>query len=109
MTGAVGGAVFAAAEARGSALASWTPLWSPADPEFVAEQQYLQREADQAGGWLARVVYALVAVLASAWTASLTFADSRIARDRRLHQAEGAAERPRLEPTVAARAMGDQP
>lgn len=47
---------------------------------FVAEQQYLQREADAAGGWLAALVYALIVVLGAAWIASLAWTTSRIGR-----------------------------
>jgi hypothetical protein len=71
--------------------------------EFVGEQRYLQREADEADGWLARGVYALVAVLASAWVASLAFAVSRIGRDGRRQAAEGAAMGPRGASTVPGR------
>lgn len=70
------------------------PIRLPEDPEygfaevqaedrsaaFVAEQQFLQREAETADGWLARLVFLLVAVLATAWIASLAYAVSRIGR-----------------------------
>lgn len=47
---------------------------------FVAEQQYLQREADTADGWLAVLVLALVAIMAAAWIGSLSYVVSRVAR-----------------------------
>ncbi len=49
---------------------------------FVAEQTYLQREADRPVGWFAFLVYALAIVLALAWIVAFSFAAPRIGSQR---------------------------
>jgi hypothetical protein len=49
---------------------------------FVSERQYLQREADPAGGWLAVAVYVLVALMGTGWVASFSTSVARVSRER---------------------------
>jgi hypothetical protein len=76
---------------RGGELMAF-PVRLPADPEigepeipadaragpFVGEKEFLMREAEAGGGWLAPAIYVLLSGMAAAWVAGFVLASQRV-------------------------------